>query len=227
MSTKNSESIAQRWEDIYQSTSLNELPWEEGKPSTQLVELIESGAVEKGAALDVCCGSGNNAIFLAAKGFFCYGIDISPTAIGYAREKAAAEGKKCDLITGNVLRLPYLDNTFTLVFDRGCFHSIQPSERRAYAHSIFRVLKPSGMCLLECFSAKDHVYGPPYGFSAEDIEHYFSELFKINHIKEFSTGKNGADRHFLAVFMEKPPYKEKTVKVQYPVESRIYGMISV
>lgn len=204
MSTKSSESVAQRWEDIYQGTPLKELPWEEGKPSAQLVELIESGVVEKGAALDVCCGSGNNAIYLASKGFFCYGIDISPTAIGYAREKASTEGKKCDLITGNVLRLPYLENTFTLVFDRGCFHSMRPSERRAYANSIFRVLKPSGKYLLQCFSTKDHVYGPPYGFSPKDIKHYFSGLFKIHRIKEFSAGKKGAEGYFLSVLMEKP-----------------------
>ena len=209
MSTRSSESISQRWEDIYQGTSLKDLPWEEGKPSAQLVELIESGTVEKGAALDVCCGSGNNAIYLASRGFFCYGIDISPTAIGYAREKAAAEGKKCDLTTGNALQLPYMDDTFTLVFDRGCFHSMQPRERRVYAHSIFRVLKPSGNYLLQCFSSKDHAYGPPYGFSPEEIELYFAGLFDIVHIKEFSAGKNGAESHFLTVLMEKPPGKKR------------------
>ena len=204
MSIESSESTARRWEDIYRSTSLRELPWEEGRPSPQLVELVESGTVEHGAVLDVCFGSGSNAIYLASKGFSCYGIDVSPTAIGYAREKASSEGQKCDLITGNVLRLSYQDNTFTLVFDRGCFHSLRPSERRGYAHSIFRVLKPSGKYLLLCFSAKDHVSGPPYGFSAKDIEHYFSELFTIHHVKEFTTGKAGSESRFLTVLMEKP-----------------------
>lgn len=107
--------------------------------------------IQKGASLDVCCGSGNNAVYLARKGFDCYGIDISWTAIGYAREKIAAEGRKCELLKGNVLELPYPDSTFTLVFDRVCFHSQHPAERKTYVAGIFRVIKPSGKYLLLCF----------------------------------------------------------------------------
>ena len=132
---------AQHWESVYRQTPLAELPWEEGKPSAELVKLVESGAVEKGPALDICCGSGNNAIYLAQQGFTCYGIDISPTAVSYARKKATKEGATCSLTAGNALDLPYPDNTFTLVFDRGCFHSQAPEPRERFIKGVYRVLK--------------------------------------------------------------------------------------
>lgn len=195
--------IEKHWEKVYQAAPLSELPWEEGRPSKRLIELVESGVVEKGAALDVCCGSGNNAAYLANNGFECYGIDISETAIGYAREKVAAEGKTCKLIKGNVLNMPFPADTFTLVFDRGCFHSQMPEHRNAYAAGIFKVLKKSGKYLMLCFSAKDHSYGPPYGFFPRDIASIFSRFFKIRKIDEFSTGGNGRHSYFLSVLMKK------------------------
>lgn len=201
--TKNTDDTRQRWEGIYQGSPLEELPWEEGQPAAELMALIESGVVEQGAVLDICCGSGNNAIYLAKQGFTCHGIDISPTAIKYAGQKASKEGVSCKLVTGNVLQLPYPDNTFTLVFDRGCFHSIQPQDRQAFVQGVYRVLKPSGKYQLICFSTKDHTYGPPYAFSPKDIWRYFLSFFKIHHIKELSHVRNHSRSYFLSVLMEK------------------------
>ncbi len=197
---------AQHWESVYRQTPLTELPWEEGKPSEELVALVESGAVEKGPALDICCGSGNNAIYLAGKGFTCYGIDISPTAIGYAREKAAKEGAVCSLMAGNALDLPYPDDTFTLIFDRGCFHSQAPGDRVTFVKGVYRVLRPGGKYYLHCFSTKDHpTTGVPYSFSPKDIRRYFPPPFKIRYIRESSRPVHGGRHYFLSVLMEKAP----------------------
>lgn len=202
---KKTEETKRHWERIYQENPLEGLPWEEGKPSAELVALIESGVVERGAVLDICCGSGSNAVYLAKKGFTCYGIDISPTAIGYAQAKTAREGVSCKLVTGDAIGLPYPDSMFVLVFDRGCFHSISSQDRKAYISGIHRVLKPSGKYQLLCFSSKNHRgYGPPYSFSSKDIRHYFSHWFKIHYIRELTREVNGIRHYFLSVLMEKP-----------------------
>ncbi len=91
---KNTDDTKQSWEDIYQRSPLEELPLEENRPTAELVALIESGIIRKGTVLDVGCGSGNNVIYLATQGFACHGIDIAPTAITYARQKASKEGVK-------------------------------------------------------------------------------------------------------------------------------------
>lgn len=190
------------WDEIYRRLPLKEVPWEEGKPSTKLVELIESGTVEKGRALDICCGSANNAIYLAKHGFECYGLDISPTAIDHAQKKTLGAGVSCQLLTGNALHLTFPDNFFTLVFDRGCFHSIPALERGDFIKGVQRVLKPHGKYQMICFSSTDpHPHA--YAFSEKELRGYFEPLFKITTIQEFPGESGDQDHTFLSVLMEK------------------------
>jgi ubiquinone/menaquinone biosynthesis C-methylase UbiE len=200
----NTERTRESWDRFYRERPLEEIPWEENSPSPELVKLIESGVVEKGPALDICCGTANNAIYLARQGFTCYGVDISPTAVSYGREKVAKEGLSCELTSGNALELSYPDSTFTLVFDRGCFHTIAPEDRQTFIQGV-RVLKPAGKYQLLCFSSRDHPSsGVPYSFSPEEIRCLFSPLFKVHHIREISTRKaRGTRQYFLSVLMEK------------------------
>ena len=65
------------WDSLYQHSSFGGSPWTEGQPTAQLVEIIQSGLIKKGPALDIGTGSGNNAIYLAKNDFTSYGIDIS------------------------------------------------------------------------------------------------------------------------------------------------------
>lgn len=51
--------------------------------------------------LDVCCGPGLYANRLAERGHECFGIDFSPAAIEYAREKAGEKGLKCEYVHGD------------------------------------------------------------------------------------------------------------------------------
>ena len=57
------------WDRVYRGYSLEDLPWDLGRPRKVLVELVEKGLIKKGKALDICCGSGTNAMYLAKKGF--------------------------------------------------------------------------------------------------------------------------------------------------------------
>jgi 2-polyprenyl-3-methyl-5-hydroxy-6-metoxy-1,4-benzoquinol methylase len=67
----------EEWDEAYRHP-LGQLPWELGRPRPHLVELVESGIIKSGKALDVCCGAGTNTVYLATKGFIATGIDISP-----------------------------------------------------------------------------------------------------------------------------------------------------
>jgi len=189
---------------VYKANPVTSLPWEEEAPSRYLIELVESGKVEVGPVLDICTGSGNNAVYLAGKGYACHAVDISSTAIDIAREKAAKAGVTCDFRVGDVLDLAFRDNTFNLVFDRGCFHNFAPSQRGAFINEIYRVLKPGGLYQLNSFSKKGRRWGgPPYGFSPSDIRKLFHPPFEILQIKEISLG-NESGQFFLSALMKKP-----------------------
>ncbi len=199
--------MRQFWEGMYTRNPPQALPWEENRPSAELVALVESDIVGKGPALDICSGTGNNAVYLAEHGFTCYGIDISPTAVGLARDKAGSRGTACHLSVGAASQLPYPDSDFNLVFDRGCFHSMPPEIRQRFIRGVHRVLKPNGKYLMLCFSAKDHSSGPPYAFSPQDIRRHFAPLFHILFIKELAAPSHGDKHYFLSVLMEKAPAK--------------------
>ena len=64
-------------EKIYQKTPLNKIPWNFETPPNDLVELVDAGKVNPCKTVDLGCGTGNYAIYLASQGFNVTGIDIS------------------------------------------------------------------------------------------------------------------------------------------------------
>ena len=97
---------------------MNTLGWELGKPRPLLVEFIEKGLIKKSKALDLCCGAGTNTVYLAEKGFEVTGMDISPTAVDIAKEKAEQANAKITFSVQNFVELPFRDELFGFIF--GC-----------------------------------------------------------------------------------------------------------
>jgi methylase of polypeptide subunit release factors len=79
---------------IYKNIPLEEIPWNIATQPDALVELVDSGKVKPCKTIDMGCGAGNYAIYLASRGFDVTGIDISPAAIKIARENAKKKGIK-------------------------------------------------------------------------------------------------------------------------------------
>jgi ubiquinone/menaquinone biosynthesis C-methylase UbiE len=151
-------------------------------------------------------GSGDNAIYLAQQGFAYYGIDISETAIRRAAEKAVQAGVTCEFTAGNATELPYADNMFNLVLDRGCFHSIPLQKRKAFIEGVNRVLRLGGKYLLICFGKiYSRRFESPSLLSSKDIQSLFTPLFKINYVKEIPNNRRGFGGLFLSLLMGKRP----------------------
>lgn len=126
-----------------------ELPWDTGTPDEHLVALVSAGAIAKGRTLEVGCGTGTNALWLAERGFDVLGVDLSPLAIDKARAKAAA-GKPlaCRFEVVDFLAAEPAGGPFDFVFDRGCFHVFDDGEVRArFAARVAALLAPGGQWL--------------------------------------------------------------------------------
>ena len=102
------------WDEVY-SGDPSDIPWDTGIPSEELKTFIEKELIRPCRALDICCGTGTEAIYLAKKGFEVSGIDISEKAIEIAEKKAEEEKLIVDFKTGDVLNMPYPDNFFGFV----------------------------------------------------------------------------------------------------------------
>src|SRR5918996_5592462 len=84
-----------------------------GQPNGRLV--AEVAALTPGRALDVGCGEGADAIWLARRGWTVTAIDISDVAVGRAREAAERAGAAVECVCGNALLTPFPARSFDLV----------------------------------------------------------------------------------------------------------------
>jgi SAM-dependent methyltransferase len=84
-----------------------------GRPNGRLVAEVE--ALTPGRALDVGCGEGADAIWLAQRGWIVSAIDVSQVAICRAREAADRACVSVEWICGDVLQTPLPASSFDLV----------------------------------------------------------------------------------------------------------------
>ena len=147
--------------------------WESPETPPELVEAVNGGLVGPGRrALDIGCGAGGEAVFLATQGVSVIGVDSSSVALGIARRRAEAAEVTVDWRQGDAVRLPVPDNAVDFAFDRGCFHVIPRRRRRLYAKEVSRVLRPGGTLLLCGARADDEELGL-VGFDRREIERLF------------------------------------------------------
>lgn len=156
--------------------------WDIGRPQPAVVRLADAGAIT-GEVLDVGCGTGENALFLAARGHAVLGLDAAAGAIAKARAKAAERGSDVKFVVGDALDLARLGRTFDTALDVGLLHCLQPDERRAYAASLRAALRPGGRAFLLCWSTRNPFGIGPARISARDIGAAFRRGWTVEAIE--------------------------------------------
>ncbi|HSD48209.1 MAG TPA: class I SAM-dependent methyltransferase [Actinomycetota bacterium] len=129
-------------------------PWDLGRPQRAIVDLAEAGRIV-GSVLDVGCGTGEHALYLADRGHDVVALDLAPRAIELARAKAVERGVRVDLRVWDALRIDELNRTFDTALDVGLFHTLSDDERPLYAMSLHSALTPGGRAFLLCWSERN------------------------------------------------------------------------
>jgi SAM-dependent methyltransferase len=174
---------------------LDEIPWNMKEPPQLLVDLIDSGKIPPCDALDLGCGTGNYAVWLAVKGFRITGIDISPGAVELASRLAMAKGVTCRFLARNWLeRVDELDGAFDFAFDWEVLHHVFPEDREKYVRHVHHALRPGGRYFSVCFSEEDPEFGGGgkyrktrigttlYFSSEAELRELFRPHFQIHHL---------------------------------------------
>lgn len=112
-------------------------------------------SINSKTVLDIGCGAGNNAWFLAKEGFNVFGIDGSVSAINYCRNRFVSENLKGNFIVGNFKHLPFKDAFFDLAIDRASLTCCNLQDCQIIVNEINRTLKTKGKFFFNCYSA-DH-----------------------------------------------------------------------
>jgi len=144
------------WEKIY-SENPDYRSW---YPWSEVVTFIFRNASksirrEETSILELGCGTGNNLWFAAREGFRVSGIDISKTAVEFARKRFTDDGMVGDLRVGDFSQLPFGDNSFDLVFDRGSLSLTNRQGAIDCVREVRRVIKPNGLFQCGPFSDRD------------------------------------------------------------------------
>jgi SAM-dependent methyltransferase len=183
-----------KWENRYVE---GDLPWDSGDVDPTLQDEIAQFGIAPCKALELGCGTGTNAIWLAQQGFTVTATDLSTTAIEMSRSKAAGEGVSIALHVGDILVDPLPERPFHLVFDRGCFHSFHSrAERHCFARIVRECLAPTGLWLSLIGSADgpERDVGPPQR-SVLDIADAAEPYFEILKLRSSQFAVTDNDPH--------------------------------
>lgn len=187
--------LKEQMEAIYQDLSLGEIPWNHERPPDLLVELVENRRVLPCSAVDLGCGAGNYAAWLASKGFQVTGVDISPKALELATRLARKKGVSCRFLAADLLAdVTALEASFDFAYDWEVLHHIFPENRGRYVANIHRMLCPGARYLSVCFSKdnpgfdgkgkyrKTRVGTTLYFSSEQEIRHLFEPFLDIEEL---------------------------------------------
>jgi SAM-dependent methyltransferase len=191
------------FERLYAGAEAGEevVPWDRGTPHRLLVEWAEARGLTGGGrpALVVGCGLGDDAEFVAGRGFDTVAFDISASAVRAARRRYP--DSRVQYVTADLLDLPAAwDRAFHLVVESLTLQALPDPPRATAIRSVGRPVGPGGTLMVHARAreATDRDDGPPWGLLRGEIEAIAVgglETVRIEDIREPST------RRWLAEFL--------------------------
>ncbi|MEU2255132.1 class I SAM-dependent methyltransferase [Nocardia xishanensis] len=153
----------QFWNTVYDNDTA---PWVIGEPQPAILALERDGWI-RGRVLDPGTGAGEHTIALTKLGYDVLGVDLSPSAIAYAKRNAAdkdVSGARFDVV--DMLALADADDdrlgVFDTVVDSALFHvfGTEAEARAAYVRGLHRICKPGGLVHVLALSDTEPGFGP-------------------------------------------------------------------
>jgi cyclopropane fatty-acyl-phospholipid synthase-like methyltransferase len=169
--------VAQRYSILYR---LGITPWEHDQAPEQLKNLTTEWATPVGRALDIGCGTGSDAVYLAQQGWTVTGVDGVGQALSKARARAQSKGVEVNWLQGNICHLEQLGigKDFDLLLDRGCFHDFTDDERDQYARAVSAVANPGAVLLMFAFQPRNRGLGPR-GVTSEELTRHLGQDWEL------------------------------------------------
>ena len=153
------------------------VPWDTDRVPPELAEL--AAGMPPAQALDVGCGTGTQAVYLAQQGWEVTGVDAIDRALAKARARAGAAEVEVDWLQADVAELPELfpEPRFTLIHDRGCFHDLPDATRAAYVRGVTASAEPGATLLMLAFEPNRKP--GPAGIGEDEIRTRFADGWRL------------------------------------------------
>ncbi|MBF6286445.1 class I SAM-dependent methyltransferase [Nocardia cyriacigeorgica] len=154
---------AEFWNTVYDNDTA---PWVIGEPQPAIVDLERTGAI-RGRVLDPGAGAGEHTILLTKLGYDVLGVDLSPSAVDYARRNAAAKGvpnARFEVVDVLAIadREPGDLGIFDTIVDSALFHVFgdDPQARATYVRGLRAICAPGGHVHILALSDAEPGFGP-------------------------------------------------------------------
>lgn len=174
-------STYERFLDRYEAGAV---PWDDPSPPPEIIEL--AAELPPGRALDLGCGYGRVAIYLAGLGWSVDGIDFIPKAIEVARQRAAAAGlsRQANFHVATAAELSFLNLPYDLAVDIGCMHSFAEEMLLAYRDEVARLLRDEALYVLFAHLRDEliEVDDRPRGIPEEMIMDLMERSFRLERV---------------------------------------------
>ncbi len=176
----------QRFVERYES---GQLPWALELPPPEVVALVTQ--VPPGRVLDLGCGYGRSAIYLAQHGWLADGVDFVPLAVAEAEQRAAMQGvsDKTRFFVASITDLTFLQPGYDLAIDIGCMHVLDDVGLQTYQQELMRLLRPGALYLLfvHLRQGDEPEDGRPHGIFEETIFALFGRGFELEKVEHGTT----------------------------------------
>jgi 2-polyprenyl-3-methyl-5-hydroxy-6-metoxy-1,4-benzoquinol methylase len=171
--------------------SLSASPWTTLAVGKELQNLVIDGIIRDGmTGIDIGCGIGIEAMYLAKQGIKATGLDFMPKSIEIAKEMARLSEADVNFLCDDFIEmnLKKYQGKFDLVIDQGCFHHIPIEERINYAERVYSLLSDDGIFFLRGFSDQmlpSPTNDGPIRLTSDAIINTFYKLFFIEKLYRF------------------------------------------
>ena len=169
------------WDKRYRD---GDMPWDSGLPSRELFRVLDEESIRIGSALELGCGTGTNAVALAERGFSVTAVDLSPTALAVAKQKAQAAEVVVDWRCDNITAISFRETPMNFIFDRGCYHCVRKIDLPGFQKAVLSACHKGTQMLLITGNANAAGSGGPPRLSAEEIRADWAPWFEIEFLRE-------------------------------------------
>ena len=164
------------YERLRERYASGETPWDHELPPPEVVAIMER--LPAGRALDLGCGYGRAAIYMAQRGWRVDGVDFIDLAIAEAGRRATAAGVagRVQFHLSPVTDLHYLSGPYDFALDVGCMHNFDEAQLGAYQEELVRLLRPGGLYLLFA-----HLRAEPVEYDSDGRPRWLPEEWLHDH----------------------------------------------
>jgi SAM-dependent methyltransferase len=166
----------------------NDTPWDAGRHCPELERVVREGWFRPCPMIELGCGTGADAVFLAASGFSVTAVDVARIAIERASDRAREDGVDVRFIQQDVLDWKEPPPATSFVFDNGLYHILRKIDLDRYRSLVAALTEPGGHFLVFAGNASEPsalAGGPPPVKAREICDEWEAGGFDLAQLREF------------------------------------------